>query len=129
MGCHLLSEVLNLWRYQVMKKIFVILLFAGLLLPAGLFAADGKDLFVRKGCNKCHSLDIHKIVRLKPGEDQGPDLSDVGTKHDTDWMTKWLKKKVKLKNKDGEMAKHANTWKGSPNQLKAIVEFLSGLKG
>jgi cytochrome c551/c552 len=112
-----------------MKKIFVIFLCAGFLLSAGLFAADGKDLFVRKGCNKCHSLDKYEIVRLKPGEDQGPDLSDVATKHDAEWMTKWLKKKVKKKNKDGEMAKHSNTWKGSSNQLKALVEFLSGLKG
>ncbi|PIE02898.1 MAG: hypothetical protein CSA81_05195 [Acidobacteria bacterium] len=111
-----------------MKKIMMIFAISLFLLPLSAFAEGEEGLFVRKGCNKCHSLEKFNIERKKAGEDQGPDLSKVGAEYDKEWLTKWLKKKVTKKNKDGEMAKHSNSWKGSASQLKKMVEFLATLK-
>jgi len=98
---------------------------------------SGKELFLEKKCNNCHSIDSEKIAKKEEPaeeeegeeaggeeEDKTPDLSGVGKKHDADWLTKWLKKEVK--NDDGK--KHKKKFKGSDEELKAIVDYLASLK-
>jgi len=95
---------------------------------------SGKELFLEKKCNKCHSIDSEKIAKkeepAEEGEEAGgeeekpPDLSGIGKKQNADWLTKWMKKEVK--NDDGK--KHKGKFKGTDDELKAIVDYLAGLK-
>jgi len=99
---------------------------------------SGKDLFVEKKCNKCHSIDAEKIAKKEEpgeaeeeGEEAGgkeekkpPDLSGVGKKHDADWITGWLQKKIKT----DKGKKHKGKFKGTDEELKTLVTWLSGLK-
>lgn len=102
--------------------------------PSGAAEAD-PDVFQKLECQKCHSIEskgIEKVEEEKSAldmfaeeeEEEAPDLSAVGSEHDAEWLTKWLRKEVR--NEDDE--KHKQKFKGSDEELKAVVEFLSGLK-
>ncbi len=113
--------------------------FLGMLTVAG--AGTGKKnpakkIFLKNRCNECHSILSEKIGKKEDDnvddeltEEEGeeevdpPDLSDIGTKKDAEWMQKWLRKKVKL---DGH--KHKRRFKGSKKDLKVLTEWLETLK-
>ena len=82
----------------------------------------GQNLFLDKKCNTCHSVDSVKITK-KLASSKAPDLSNVGSERDAEWITKWLNKEVELNGK-----KHMPTWSGTPEDQKTLVEWVASLK-
>lgn len=99
---------------------------AGLLLTlAALGAAptqalDGKEVFLAQKCNTCHAVSTSGIEATTKSEKmKGPDLVGVMQAHDPAWITEFLHKKV---DKDGK--KHAKEYKGTDEELAAILDWL-----
>lgn len=99
-----------------------------LLLAVALFVAlplaaeemDGKAIFEAQKCNLCHSVSSAGIeATTKSDKLKGPDLTGVGDRHDAEWIAKYLKKEV---DKDGKS--HTKPFKGSDEELKALVDWL-----
>jgi cbb3-type cytochrome oxidase cytochrome c subunit len=89
-------------------------------------SASGKSIFVDNKCTKCHSIESQGLQRAgdpPPGGKLPPDLSGVGLKHDTEWMTKWLHKEVEQNGK-----KHMKKFSGSDDELKTLTTWLATLK-
>ena len=109
--------------------IFALLVAAFALTAPAVAHADepaGKKVFTAKRCNFCHSIKAEKIAQVgktPAGEQQAPDLSDVGVKHDAAWIHNYLKKKVEL---DGK--KHKKFFIGAEKDLKNLTEWLGSLK-
>ncbi|MBI2059938.1 MAG: c-type cytochrome [Nitrospirae bacterium] len=103
-------------------------------LPSVARAAGGKDLFLEKKCDKCHSVASEKIekqVNKKTGKKKkGPDLSGVGLDHDADWLTKFVKKEIEAESvyDKTKKVKHKKKFKGTDADLKSLVQYLAGLK-
>jgi mono/diheme cytochrome c family protein len=101
-----------------------------LLAPQAARAADagampGKEVFVAQKCSLCHSIDSQAIERKSKSEKtKGPDLSEIGKDHDAAWITKWLKKEVA----DENGKKHEKDFKGTPEEMQKVAEFLASLK-
>jgi len=88
-------------------------------------APAGKAAFVELKCSLCHSIDSQGIERKSKSEKtKGPDLSTIGATHDAAWLGKFLRKEVA--NADGK--KHDKDFKGTPEQLQQIADFLASLK-
>lgn len=107
------------------KLRFALLLAALLLVPIALAADDtGKTTFVEQGCNKCHSVSSAGIeATIKSEKMQGPDLDGVGSRYDAELVGKYVRKEVQINDKD-----HKATWKGSDEELAAIVDWMMKLK-
>lgn len=88
-------------------------------------AADGKTLFLENKCNMCHSIDSQEIASKLPkkSETGPPDLSTVGSRHNAEWITKFLKKEVEQNGK-----KHTKGFTGKPEDLQTIATWLETLK-
>ena len=89
-------------------------------------SSDGKSLFLESKCQNCHSIKSQSIAKAgepKPGEKAPPDLSNVGTKHNADWISKWLMKEEEMNGK-----KHLKKFKGSDADLKTLATWLASLK-
>jgi len=82
----------------------------------------GQKLFLDKKCNTCHSIDSVKITK-KLATSKAPDLSNVGSERNAEWITKWMNKEVELNGK-----KHTPTWSGTPEEQKTLVEWVASLK-
>ena len=95
-------------------------------------AAAVLDIFLSSKCTKCHSIKAAGIERQKsededmadPDKKQPPDLSDVGTRRDSEWLHGWLTKEIT--NDDGK--KHKMRFRGEEEELDALVEFLLSQK-
>ena len=104
-------------------------------------AETGKDIFLSQKCNKCHNIAAQNIAKLESEDDamaeeddlfgeeeeeatKPPDLSGVGKVHDGAWITQWIEKKIA--NDKGK--KHKKRFKGTDEELKTLVTWLSGLK-
>jgi cytochrome c len=111
-----------------MKKIVAgtaILLFAFLISFSSIAKADdaaAQKLFVDKKCSTCHSVESAKIEK-KMASSKAPDLSDIGSTQNAEWISKWLKKEVDLSGK-----KHPASWSGTPEELKTLSDWLGSLK-
>lgn len=112
------------------RSIYIATLFAAAALCALVFvpqasAGDtGKEAFLTAKCNKCHSVASHDIEATITSEKmKGPDLDGVAAKHDKEWMTKYVKKEEQL---DGKS--HKNTFKGTDEELQAIIDWLGSLE-
>lgn len=81
----------------------------------------GKKLFVEKKCSTCHSIESQGFVLKK--KTKAPDLSTVGSKHTADFIKKYVLKEEKL---DG--AAHMFLFKGEPNELDSLANWLESLK-
>jgi hypothetical protein len=82
------------------------------------------EVFTAHKCNLCHSIESLGVERRSKSEKtKGPDLSDVGNHHDAAWMAGWLRQEETL---EGE--KHQREFKGSDEELKALVDWLVTLK-
>ncbi len=80
-------------------------------------------LFEELKCNRCHAMERFEIEATTSSEKMlGPDLSDVGTKRDPEWLTGYLKREVEV---DG--SKHKSPWKGDDKQLADLTEWLAKL--
>lgn len=101
-------------------------------------AEDGKQIFLKKECNECHTVESAGIEKLpakdeEPAADEEegeeddtepPDLSGVGKEHDAKWITGFIQKKIK--NDEGK--KHRKRFKGSDAELAALVAYLGTLQ-
>lgn len=91
--------------------------------------ADAKALFLEFKCNGCHAIqaagiEAKKIAGEEPDpKDKPPDLSNVGAKRDAAWMKKYLVKQEKL---EGKL--HKKKFRGTPEQLAALTDWLATMK-
>ena len=103
---------------------------------AGEAVVPGQKIFTGNKCTQCHSIDSLKISKVKSEEKEEeeelaegeekrdpPDLSGVGNEHDPAFITKWLMKEEKIKGH-----KHKKKFKGSPEDLKVLADWLGTLK-
>ena len=81
---------------------------------------DGKTVFVDSKCTTCHSVTSMDITSKK---DEAFDLSNAGALGDADLMKSYLLKEAKVNDKD-----HKLKFKGSDEELKALVDWLMTLK-
>ena len=82
----------------------------------------GKKIFTDSKCMMCHSIQTQSIEK-KMTSSKAPDLSTIGSKHDADWMAKWVTKKEKLDDK-----LHPMEFKGTEEDLKTLTTWLETLK-
>jgi cytochrome c5 len=86
---------------------------------------DGKALFEANKCNMCHAVKAAGIeAKVKSEKMQGPDLGGVGSRHEADWIVQYVKKEAQKEDKD-----HKGTFKGSDDDLKAMITWLDGQIG
>ena len=87
--------------------------------------AAGKQLFLDKKCNMCHSVESQAIAKkgAASAEKKVPDLSNIGGEHNAEWIGKFLKKEVDLEGK-----KHQKAWTGTDDEFKKLVDWLATLK-
>ena len=74
-----------------------------------------------------HGVGIESLAierKSKSEKTKGPDLSTIGSEHDAAWLAKWLRQEVA--GEDGK--KHSKEWKGTPEQLQQVSDFLAALK-
>ena len=86
-------------------------------------SSDGLTLFIAQKCNMCHSVpevDVAALVKSK--KMRGPDMP--AESHEPDWIVRYLKREVQLNDKD-----HKKEFKGTEEELKAIVAWIGELKG
>lgn len=103
--------------------------------PAKADDAAAIKLFKDNKCTQCHAIDALKIEKVKGDEeekdeaDEGgkkvdpPDLGGAGKEHDAAFISKWLMKEEKIEGK-----KHKKKFKGSPEDLKVLSDWLATLK-
>jgi hypothetical protein len=85
---------------------------------------DGKTIFVDNKCSNCHSIHSEGIKGKRPeGGAKPSDLSNTGAKLKPEWIEKWLQKEETLYGK-----KHMKRFKGTPEELHTLAEWLSSLK-
>jgi cytochrome c551/c552 len=88
-------------------------------------AAEGKELFEQQGCPACHAID--RIV-------VGPALKDVSKRRSEEWLLKWIKNNVKLRQSgDADANQLYADWGGaamnvyenlSDDQIKSILLYV-----
>jgi hypothetical protein len=87
-------------------------------------ATEGKGVFLGARCNMCHSIASHEIEATTQSERmRGPDLSDVGNRHEGEWIKAFLKKEVEREGK-----KHGRDFRGTEEELGTLVAWLSTLR-
>ena len=88
-------------------------------------APPGSVAFVDLKCSICHSIESQGIERKSKSEKtKGPDLSTIGATRDAAWIAKFLRKEVVNEHDK----KHEKDFKGTPEQLQQIAQFLASLK-
>ena len=81
---------------------------------------DGKAIFLAQKCNLCHSVSAAGIERQTKSEKiAGPDLTTATAKHDKAFLEKFLTKQETI---DGK--KHGKDFKGTPQELDALIDWL-----
>ena len=88
----------------------------GVVPAAGSEIEKGKKLFEERRCGMCHAIGGQ-------GGKVGPDLSDVGTKRDGDWLKKFLKDP-----KGTVTGAKMLPVKATEQDLTALVDYLLSLK-
>lgn len=88
-------------------------------------AEEGADnAFVAQKCNMCHAVSTAGIeAKVKSEKMQGPDLAGISSRHEADWIAKFLRREVQL---DG--ADHKKEFKGTDEELKALIAWLETQK-
>ncbi|MBA4317364.1 MAG: hypothetical protein C0412_03090 [Flavobacterium sp.] len=81
--------------------------------------ATGKDIFQNAKCGMCHGIESEKLAT----KGKAPDLSNIGSGKKADWITKFLKKEVKLNDKA-----HAMAFRGTDAELTTLSTWLASLK-
>jgi len=104
------------------------LVFSADAVPAAAAAApaapDGKAIFLAQKCNLCHSVSAAGIERQTKSEKvAGPDLTTATAKHDRAFLEKFLLKQETIEGK-----KHGKEWKGTPQELDAVIDWLKAPK-
>ena len=88
-------------------------------------SGGGKDAFLAAKCNTCHSVSTAGIEAKTTSEKlKGPDLVGVANDFDAEGLAAFLRQESE---KDGK--KHKKAWKGTDEDLSAIVDWLLEQKG
>ena len=95
-------------------KVLLILVFVS----SVAFANDGRVVF-ENNCAGCHNIKSLNIV----DEVSGPDLSDTGDKHTTEFLSLYLQKKESIKGQ-----KHRIRFREKKSKRKALIKWLESLK-
>lgn len=99
-----------------------------LLLAAGVAtaaSADGKEVYLANKCERCHGVARADIASTATSDRmRGPDLSDIGSKRDAEWMVRYLRKEIEVEDKA-----HRTEWKGSKKDLERLAAWLASLNG
>lgn len=106
---------------QIKKTVYAATACAALLtLSAPAALAGGKDIFLAQGCQNCHTVNSQGIE----GEPVmgAPDLSEVGTRHDSDFIGTFIRQKTPM---NGKM--HMKKFSGTKEEWQELVAWLSGL--
>lgn len=111
-----------------MKNTFFFLLFISAIVALFAFAfsfsqsdeLNGQQIFSDSKCIKCHSVESMEITSTK---DEPVDLSNAGANHDAEFLKKYLVKEETINDK-----KHKTKFKGSDEELDALVNWLLTLK-
>jgi cbb3-type cytochrome oxidase cytochrome c subunit len=111
-----------------MKNTFFFLLFISAIVALFAFAfsfsqsdeLDGQQIFIDSKCTKCHSVESLGITSTKNNPN---DLSNIGADYDAEFMKKYLVKEETIDDK-----KHKTKFKGSDEELDALVNWLLTLK-
>ncbi|OGU30416.1 MAG: hypothetical protein A2057_11830 [Ignavibacteria bacterium GWA2_35_9] len=82
----------------------------------------GKQIFVDSKCVSCHSIEAVGLT-TKSKKKNIPDLSDVGTRHNADFIMKFVTKQETLND-----AQHPMAFKGSDEELLTLAKWLESLK-
>jgi len=82
----------------------------------------GKKIFVDNKCGSCHSIESQGLT-TKSKKKNVPDLSNVGSKHTSDFIIKYLTKQESI-----DDVKHSMAFKGSDEDLLALAKWLESLK-
>lgn len=85
-------------------------------------SSPGQDLFVAQKCNTCHAVSTVGIEAKMP-KMKGPDLKGVGQRVDAATLGKYMRKEAKLNDAD-----HKAEWKGTPEELEALIAWLNQQK-
>lgn len=86
--------------------------------------SQGKASFSEAGCGRCHSVGTQEIEASIASERmRGPDLSQIGSDHDVDWLIAYVKREETV---DGD--RHRAPYNGSDDELQVIAEWLGQLE-
>ena len=86
--------------------------------------SQGKASFSEAGCGRCHSVETQEIEASIASERmRGPDLSQIGSDHDVDWLMAYVKREETV---DGD--RHRTPYSGSDDDLQVIAAWLEKLK-
>ena len=86
--------------------------------------SQGKASFSEAGCGRCHSVETQEIEASIASERmRGPDLSQIGSDHDVDWLIAYVKREETV---DGD--RHRAPYNGSDDELQVIAEWLGQLE-
>jgi cytochrome c2 len=111
-------------RQTVSFAVMLALVLVGAALTAPASAVDGKAIFLAQKCETCHAVSTAGIeATTKSDKMKGPDLVGTVQAHDRTWVTEYIKKAV---DKDGK--KHVKEFKGTDEELNAVVDFLEAQK-
>ena len=106
-------------RLVVAAAAFAVAALAGS--PAAAAAPDGKEVFKAQKCDMCHSVSSAGITATS--KIKAPDLTDLASKEDPAFLTKFLKKEA---DKNGK--KHIKQFTGTDDELSALVAWLQKQK-
>jgi len=96
---------------------------AAFVLSGSASAATGPEVFQAQKCNACHKVTVAGIARLPNPDEEGKDLSHVGSTYDKKAIASFLLKKTEH---DGE--KHKKLFGGTTDELKIVATWLESLK-
>ncbi len=82
--------------------------------------ADGKQIFLDNKCTSCHSVESFQIASSNK---KAVDLSNASDGKTAEFLSKFLLKEEMLNNKN-----HKTKFKGTEDELSALVEWLLTLK-
>lgn len=80
---------------------------------------DGKEAY-EQNCAECHGVRVARIqATTKDNKLKGPDLTDIGEKYQAGWIKRYVKKEA-----DNSGKSHKKEFKGSDEELQALVDWL-----
>lgn len=86
--------------------------------------APGQQEFLAAKCNLCHGVEAAGIeAKTKSEKMAGGDLSDVASQMEMEAAIRYVKREEQRDGQD-----HKKEWKGTDEELQAIMDWLYGLK-
>ena len=121
-----------MWSYKlVVRALAVVGTVFAVAAPAALGATDGKELFLKKRCQSCHTLEAAEISLDEEAADEAdgddeiepPDLSATGLHFERESLMQYLLKKER---REGRL--HKKRFIGKKTDLEILVEWLLTMK-